>query len=56
MDITKMTETELKALALDLIGQREQVNNNLHILQEELKKRAKVAEQPEPKEDVKENK
>lgn len=59
-----MSVTELKALAFDLVGQRENVNNNLQILQEELRKRAlankggddqdtpKVAEET-PKEDVK---
>ena len=58
MDITKMTEIELKALAFDLIGQKQNIDNNLQVIYKELTNRAKpnevkVAEQPTVTEDVK---
>ena len=43
MDITKMTEQELKALAFDLIQQRELAQANLAAVVQEIEKRKAVA-------------
>lgn len=39
MDLTKMTETELKALWLDQLLQMEIRQNNIKAIQEEIKRR-----------------
>jgi hypothetical protein len=44
MDITKMTETELKVLAFDLIRQRDITLANLTAVLQELEKREKENE------------
>lgn len=43
MDIAKMSDTELKALAYDLIEQRESVQANLNIVNQELLRRRQEA-------------
>lgn len=41
MDITQKTETELKALIYDQLVLRDQTNQNITVLQQELAKRVK---------------
>lgn len=48
MDITKLSITELKALAFDIIAQIELSQNNLRAVQQEIAKKQKEAEQPAP--------
>lgn len=43
MDITKLSDTELKALAFDLISQRDAANQNLDVVVKLLASRAQEA-------------
>ena len=43
MDITTMTDIELKALAFDMIAQRDQAQTNINAIVTELQKRADLA-------------
>lgn len=50
IDITKLSDTEIKALAYEQISAIEQAQNNLRVCNEELNKRV------QPKEEVKDEK
>ena len=47
MDISKLSDTELKALAFDLISQRDAANQNLDVVIKLLASRAQVAQAKE---------
>lgn len=54
MDITKLSLTELKALAFDLITQQQVINQNLNVVTQEIQKRGAIdlgtMPQPTPQE------
>lgn len=54
MDITKLSQTELKALAYDLISQLEQTQRNLKAVNDEIQKMVNepkdIKPEPEPSE------
>ena len=54
LDITKLTDTEVKALAYEQLVARNQAQNNINVCEEELAKRAQSKTEAEVEEEPKE--
>jgi len=46
MNISNLSETELKALLFDMFSEKERIENNIAVLKAELEKRIKDKESP----------
>ncbi len=49
MDITKLSETELKSMGYDLVKQAQTIQNDINVIEKELAKRVETEKKPEPK-------